>query len=190
MRFASAIRAPVVLAHAGVPGSAAFVAVGLFLTGAGAALGAYWVHSHPPTVLPRAAVAALATVAAGCLLVGTIYPVLVGARPSLSRPSTTGQLEIVSPQPDQRFQGDPASIPVALRLNGANVVAFSSLRLVPNEGHIHLYLDGSLVSMTTGLTARITATPGSHELRAEFVAIDHLPFDPPVIATVTFSVQG
>jgi len=48
----------------------------------------------------------------------------------------------------------------------------------------------SLVSMTTGLTARITATPGSHELRAEFAAIDHLPFDPPVIATVTFSVQG
>ena len=39
--------------------------------------------------------------------------------------------------------------------------------------------------MTTGLTAGITATPGSHELRAEFVAIDHLPFDPPVIATVT-----
>jgi len=120
----------------------------------------------------------------------TAYPVLVGARPSLSRPSTTGKLDIVSPVNGESFQGDPASIPVELQLDGATLVATSSLRLVPNEGHIHLYLDGSLVSMTTGLTAQITARPGSHVLRAEFVAIDHLPFDPPVVATVTFSVQS
>jgi len=44
--------------------------------------------------------------------------------------------------------------------------------LVPNEGHIHLYLDGSLMSMTTGLDAQIAASPGLHELRAEFVAVD------------------
>jgi hypothetical protein len=83
----------------------------------------------------------------------------------------------------------PASIQVDLRLDGGNVVGFSSLRLVPNEGHIHLYLDGSLVSMTTGLDAQIAATPGQHELRAEFVAVDHGPFAPRVVATATFSVH-
>jgi hypothetical protein len=62
--------------------------------------------------------------------------------------------------------------------------------LPPNEGHIHLYLDGSLVTMTTGLSAMIDAPPGRHALRAEFVAVDHGPFDPRVVATVTFSVGG
>jgi len=70
------------------------------------------------------------------------------------------------------------------------VVSFTSLRLVPNDGHIHLYLDGSLISMTTGLDAQIAASPGLHELRAEFVALDHGPFQPQVVATVTFSVHG
>jgi hypothetical protein len=54
---------------------------------------------------------------------------------------------------------------------------------------IHLYLDGSLVSMTTGLDAEIVAPPGQHELRAEFVAVDHGPFQPRVVRTVTFSVR-
>jgi hypothetical protein len=33
---------------------------------------------------------------------------------------------------------------VELRLEGGKIVPISSLRLVANEGHIHLYLDGSL----------------------------------------------
>lgn len=64
----------------------------------------------------------------------------------------------------------------------------TSLHLIPNAGHVHLYLDGSLVSMTTGLDGDVTAAPGPHQIRAEFVAVDHLPFDPRVIATVTFRV--
>ena len=55
----------------------------------------------------------------------------------------------------------------------------SSLHLVPNEGHIHLYLDGTLVQMIGGLHAIVTASPGTHTLRAEFVALDHGPFRPP-----------
>jgi hypothetical protein len=94
------------------------------------------------------------------------------------------------PRSKEVFRGNPASIPVELRLEGAKVVLFSSLHLVPNEGHIHLYLDGSLVSSMSDLDARVTASPGHHELRAEFVAVDHGPFDPRVVATVAFSVQG
>jgi hypothetical protein len=178
-----------ILAHVGIPGPAPFIAIALFLIGIGAAFGAYWFSSHPPKVL-RAPTIGFGVIAGVCFVLATLAPVLVGARPSLGRPSTTGSLEFVSPRQDQVFHSDPASIPVELRLGGATVVPISSLRLVPNEGHIHLTLDDSLVSMTTGLEARISTSPGSHELQAEFVAIDHQPFDPRVIATVTFFVQG
>jgi len=39
------------------------------------------------------------------------------------------------------------------------------------------------------LDARITASPGRHTLRAEFVAVDHRPFRPEVVSTVTFQVR-
>ena len=87
------------------------------------------------------------------------------------------------------IHGDPASVQVELQLIGGTVVPTTSLRLVPNEGHIHLYLDGSLVSMTSGLDATVTAPPGEHELVAEFVAVDHLPFQPRLQTTVTFTVR-
>jgi len=133
---------------------------------------------------------ALGALGAGCLLVATFLPFLLGARPSLGRPSTTARLEIVSPSPGQTFRGDPARIPVTLRLEGGEVVPFTSFRLVPNTGHIHLFVDGAVVSMTTALSSTVTAPPGSHELVAEFVAVDHGPFDPPVRVTTPFSVTG
>jgi hypothetical protein len=184
------IQRPGLVAHVGIPGPAPFVAMGLFFAAFAAAYGAWWFFNHPSATLRRAPGIGLGVVAFGCFVLATIFPILLGARPSLGRPSTTAGLEILSPWPDEVFRGDPASVPVELRLDGGKVVPFTSLRLVPNEGHIHLYLDGSLVSMTTGLAARITAAPGHHELRAEFVAVDHGPFEPRVFATVTFSVQG
>jgi hypothetical protein len=177
------------VAHAGIPGPAPFIAMGLFFAGFGAAYGAYWFFHHPAPPLRRAPAVGLGVIALGCFVLATILPLLLGARPSLGRPSTVARLGIVSPHEGEVFRGDPAPIPVDLRLDGGKVVPFASLRLVPNEGHIHLYLDGSLVSMTAALDARITASPGHHELRAEFVAVDHGPFQPRVLATVTFRVR-
>jgi hypothetical protein len=179
---------PGLVAHVGIPGPAPFVAIGLFFVGLGAAYGAWWFFTKPTTPR-RGATIALGVVAFGCFVVATIFPILLGARLSLGRPSTTARLEFISPQLDEVFRGNPASIPIELRLDGGRVVLFTSLRLVPNEGHIHLYLDGALVSMTTSLEAQVSAAPGHHELRAEFVAVDHGPFEPRVVATVTFSIQ-
>jgi hypothetical protein len=179
-----------ILAHIGVRGPAPFVAMGLFTVGIGASFGAYRLFSRQASPVRRAGSIGLGVVAAGCFLIATILPFLLGARPALGRPSTTARLEIVSPRPGEAFHGDPASVAVGLRLTGGRIVPITSLRLVPNEGHIHLYLDGSLVSMTTGLDALITASPGQHELTAEFVAVDHAPFQPRVRASVTFSVSG
>ena len=77
---------------------------------------------------------------------------------------------------------------VTLRLNGGGIVPLTSTAVRPNEGHIHVFLDDQLLSMT-GLEATIIALPGEHTLRAEFVASDHGPFRPPVTASVTFRVR-
>jgi hypothetical protein len=177
-----------VLAHFGVPGPAPFVAVGLFFSGVGAALGAYKCSSHSDPRIRGIGTFGLGVVSLTCFLLVTFFPVLLGGRPSLSRPSTTAELTMTSPRPGERFHGDPAIVPVELHLVGGRVVQTTSLRLVPNEGHVHLYLDGSLVAMT-GLTASVSARPGTHTLRAEFVAIDHQPFDPRVSVTVAFTVD-
>jgi hypothetical protein len=135
----------------------------------------------------RAGAIGIGAVAVVCLVLGTLLPLLLGARPSLTRPSTTARLTFLSPSPGAVLPGDAGPIHVVLRLDGGRVVPSTSLRLVPNEGHIHLWLD-SLVAMATGLDAEITVQPGAHRLVAEFVAVDHGPFDPRVLTTVDFSV--
>ncbi len=65
----------------------------------------------------------------------------------------------------------------------------TSTNLAPDEGHLHLKLDGKLVSMTPGLIETLDVTPGSHVVEVEFVANDHLPFDPRVLAAVPFTVK-
>ena len=81
-------------------------------------------------------VSALAAV--GCLGMATALPFIIGPG-SLSRPTSTGQLAIVSPRPAQIFQGDPATVPVSLSLSDATIVPVTTIHVVPNEGHIHLY---------------------------------------------------
>jgi hypothetical protein len=178
-----------VLAHRSISGPAPFVAVVLFLVGITALLGAgaLWKRSSDRP-RRRVGVIAMGVVGVGCLVVATFLPFLLGARPSLGRPSSSARLQVVSPSPGQVFHGDPATIHVVLLHTGGRVVPSTSLRLVPDEGYIHLFLDGTLVSMTTTLTADVAAAPGTHEMAAEFVAVDHVSFDPQVTASTMFSV--
>ena len=104
------------------------------------------------------------------------------------RPVTTARLAITAPAPNEVTGPD-----VALRLDliGATIVPQTSARLSPTEGHVHLYVDGRLVSMTYGLTEDLKGlTPGPHSLRAEFVAADHAPFKNPVVAAVLIQVKA
>lgn len=138
--------------------------------------------------VPRAAGWA-ALVLAGCALVAA-FVVPPRLRPTIAtvRPLTDARLEILSPRPGQVFRGDPADVPIDLRVIGGKVVPSTSSRLVPNEGHVHLILDGRLVSMTSSTEQTLPLSPGTYRLEAEFVAMDHGPFDPRVLATVTFRV--
>jgi hypothetical protein len=82
-------------------------------------------------------------------------------------------------------------VPVKVQLSGATVVPATSATTVPTEGHIHVSLDGNLVAMNFGLSDTVhDVPPGPHVLQVEFVASDHLPFEPRVIAQTTFETKA
>jgi hypothetical protein len=106
------------------------------------------------------------------------------------RPSTTARLEIVQPTPDATM---PPSFKLELRLIGAQVVPAEKTTgpLKGDEGHIHVTLDGKLISMAYGTTQDLTnLAAGPHNLQAEFVAVDHAPFANRVIVGVAFAVAA
>jgi hypothetical protein len=177
---------PGALAHVGTPGFTPLVAMGLFFVAMCAGIGVYFLAG--PGNRLRAGRFALGGVAVGCLVAATALPFVVHPGPAFTRPSTKARLQILSPHPGETFTGSPATVNVRLGLTGGKIVPLTSIHLVANEGHIHLYVDGDLVSMT-GLDASLTVPPGEHTLRAEFVAIDHGPFHPRVISSVRFRVS-
>jgi hypothetical protein len=178
------------VAHMSISGPAPFIAMALFFLGIGAALGAYRLAGTGSGHGGRRAAAIGLTVAAfGCFALATAFPLILRATPTVTRPSTTAHLQVLSPRPGEVFHGDPASIPVRLELTGGRIVRATGLHLIANAGHIHLSVDGALVSMT-GLLGKIAIPPGRHRLLAEFVAVDHGPFHPRIVASVTFQVLG
>ena len=96
---------------------------------------------------------------------------------------------IVTPKDGQVFHlGD--GVPVKVMLHDAKIVPATTLDVVPDQGHLHVSVDGEIVAMNFGLSDRLTGVaPGIHVLQVEFVASDHLPFDPRVIEQVTFEVR-
>jgi hypothetical protein len=176
-----------VIAHISPPGYGSLIAMVLLMVGLAAGAGVMWFSSDRRPGVRRTGMIGLGVLAVGCLGFATAMPFILRPGPSFVRPSATARLEIESPHAGAVITGDPASVDVTLRLIGGTIVPATTTNLVPNQGHIHVYLDDRLLVMT-GLEATIIASPGSHTLRAEFVASDHGPFEPPVTASVTFTV--
>jgi hypothetical protein len=109
------------------------------------------------------------------------------------RPSSTGKVTIVEPEPGATV--DAADVTVRLELTGATVIEEVSQDLQPDEGHIHLVLDGETLTLLGSLEESLNEftggplEPGPHLLEAEFVAADHGPFNPRVISTVSFTAR-
>ena len=67
----------------------------------------------------------------------------------------------------------------------------TSTDLSPDKGHVHVLLDGSLISMNYSLGDEIPDVgPGPHRIEVEFVATDHAPLDPRVSAVASFQVKS
>jgi hypothetical protein len=142
----------------------------------------------PGLLVLAAALAVSAAVVPRALFPATSPGVAVASGP---RPSSTATLSFAEPGDEQVVAGD--EVEVVLDLQGGRVVDGASDDLAPDTGHVHLMLDGRLVSMTYGLVqvVDLRAVPsGSHTLQAEFVAADHAPFDPRVTAAVRFQTEG
>jgi hypothetical protein len=144
---------------------------------------------HTNGVIRWAAAGITALLLAACGASGAATPGTSSASPPQARPSSTAKLALISPSQGQVFTS--STIPVKVDLQDATIVPTTSTNLKPDEGHLHLFLDNQIVSMNYQKDAVLhDVTPGQHLLRVEFVATDHAPFDPRVIAQVTFEVKS
>jgi hypothetical protein len=127
---------------------------------------------------------------AGALLVGAAFVPRAVLGPSVSsgpRPTSSARLAIESPADGAAVDGD--ELTVVFHLTGGHIIGDASTTDTSDGGHIHLSIDGTMLSMTYGLEQTIPIgdlTEGPHTIEAEFVAADHGPFDPRVTATSTF----
>ncbi|HZA26412.1 MAG TPA: hypothetical protein VE915_02035 [Actinomycetota bacterium] len=113
--------------------------------------------------------------------------------PVEERPPSPAKLSLVEPESGAVLA--PEAVRVRLELTGATLTKEVSRNLRPDEGHIHLRLDGETITLLGDLDenlAEILGEPvasGPHLLEAEFVAADHGPFDPRIIVSVPFTVE-
>lgn len=130
---------------------------------------------------------ALLALAPVILVASVVIPSLLWPTPSGPRPTSSATIAFAEPVPEQIVTGK--MLDVRVRVDNGRIVDATSTNLTPDTGHIHVFLDGALLSMTSGEEQEIDVgglTPGVHRLQAEFVATDHAPFDPRVMTTVTF----
>ena len=112
-----------------------------------------------------------------------------GSTTPAARPSSPAKLSILSPANGEVIKG--SVVQVRLKLENAKIVPATTTHITPTTGHVHLFLDDRIISMNYQLDNTIAnVKPGSHVLRVEFVASDHLPFDPRVFTQVTFEMKS
>jgi hypothetical protein len=112
-----------------------------------------------------------------------------GDASSAERPSSTGSVIIDAPRNGQIVKG--ANLTLKLELKGAKIVQATTTRIRPDEGHVHVMLDGKLISMNYQLSQKLPKLGvGTHLVQVEFVAADHQPFDPRVLTQAAFQVSG
>ena len=111
-----------------------------------------------------------------------------GSTTTVTRPASTAVMTVVSPTQGESVTG--GVVHVVVGLTGATIVSATTTNIRPDQGHIHLYVDNNLVSMNYGTTQDLPAAPGTHILHVEFVASDHVPFNPRVVTPdVIFTVK-
>jgi hypothetical protein len=104
------------------------------------------------------------------------------------RPTSPAKLVITSPRNGQTVRQRRPEL--RLDLQAATIINQTTTRIRGDQGHLHLFVDGKLVTMNYGLREQLPElTPGQHVVQVEFVAADHAPFDPRVLTQAAFNVR-
>lgn len=104
--------------------------------------------------------------------------------PATGRPASTAKIAIVSPATGATAPTGGATVKVSLE--GATIAKQGTTNVKPDEGHVHLSVDGKSITLFGGLeVATGPLSPGPHLIQVEFAAADHGPFNPRVIAQVS-----
>jgi hypothetical protein len=144
-------------------------------------------HRRPALLVTLAALLLAACSSGGSSGGGGTAPATTAAA-AADRPSSTAKLSILAPRNGQTVPPEGAKL--RLSLVGARIVDQTTTRLTPDTGHVHLQVDGKLVAMNYALSEQLPRLPpGQHVVQVEFVAADHLPFEPRVIRQAAFQVQ-
>ena len=104
-------------------------------------------------------------------------------------------LSFVSPTANQTLIGASVTVKVAVT-NFALVDYKTHPKLVPGQGHIHLWLDQAKPTKASAIKATAptytfeNVKPGAHTLVAELVANDHSSLIPPVTTTIKFTTAS
>jgi hypothetical protein len=108
--------------------------------------------------------------------------------PQAERPSSPAKIQIVEPKAGAVVTGGKVHVKVVIE--GARILENPEMvKPKPDEGHVHIALDGKTVVMSFGTEEDVPVEPGRHLLQAQFVAGDHAPFDPAVASTTTFTAE-
>ena len=110
-----------------------------------------------------------------------------GSSGSAAPPATTAKLTILTPRNGQTVHSP--TLEVRLGLKGAKLVPQTTTHIRPDPGHVHLLVDDKLVAMNYGFNEQLpNLGPGQHLVQVEFVAADHAPFEPRVLAQAAFNI--
>lgn len=104
------------------------------------------------------------------------------------RPSSPASVNIIEPEPGAVYEADEP-VTVRIELRDGELTERVVTDITPDEGHMHLHLNGELIDTLAGLEEELSPEPGEYLLEAEFVAMDHAPFNPRVIASTSFTVE-
>ncbi|MDQ3981113.1 MAG: hypothetical protein M3271_00355 [Actinomycetota bacterium] len=88
---------------------------------------------------------------------------------------------IASPQDGATVSAEEP-VPFEIELTGATLAAESTGE---EGGHLHVYVDGEVVTMPSTLDVEVELEAGEHEVEVEYVDSEHLSLDPPVTDSVT-----
>lgn len=117
---------------------------------------------------------------------GIVLAAAAFVAPNVFKPTTDVTIAITAPE-EGAVVAAGERFPVEVDVTGGKV---ASSEASSSGGHLHLYVDGRLLSMPYSTKANVKLEPGTHEVTVEYVDLQHASFDPPIQANVTVEAKS